>query len=483
MFCYILTLYLVSLYVVAGRDVSEGECSDAADQASLLSIQMTTAQRLAATAPIPKVQRRAWGDKSHWAAEARSGPEHLGDGRVMSRHPDEIEELFQDAQEEKEIVAEKAQFAALKDEALSAGKPYWAHPLRRDPLYPRVRGLSGCLLDGPIVNVANRQSLSSVRIINLDTRPDRWNYVRNSQGAKLLQEFKRWSAVRLRSRDDVDKLEGSRRAIALSKIANTDNTTGLTRARDSPNARDNMRYFAKLSCFMSHFEAINSLAQQARKSGQVYLVMEDDWEIRRNLPELLADITWAVGDDWDAIRLDCWFYTYHGRPRGVGSNQHVFRTGAEAPMDYGGTQAILYRSESIEKVAEYWRKEPFKEADAMFWTDKINSYCLNWNIVKRLDRFKSNVNHAAKVDFRLNVGDVEPLDTSRTGDVEPLDAYEAYLEKTRNFAHVVNSSVNPAVKWEAPETRAEERMIRLDHLVTCKRLRNQRRLRLRWRVK
>lgn len=468
--CSFLTLCLVSVADAAIRGTSPGVCSDTSDEASFLSIQTTAAQQPAATATnasalrlIPEVQRRAWGAPPLSASERRPWPEAVGDGRVNSWHPEDAEELRQDAQEEKTIAAELAQIQALKNSRIRAGLPYYNYPLRRLPLYPRVRGLSGCLLDGPIEIVARSQVLSSVLIINLDTRPDRWAYIRNSSGLQALRQFKRWPAVRLRSKGDVYELEDTVRALALDKIANTDESTGLSRARDSPNEIDNMRYFAKLSCFLSHFETIRYLAKQDQHPGQIHLVMEDDWEIARTLPNLLPDILSAIDEDWDAIRLDCWLNWNDGWPKVLWNNHYVFRTRAMVNhrMDYGGSQAILYRSESIKKVEEYWKNESFRESDAMFWTDKIKTYCVNWNVVKRVGLFGSNINHVSNENI-----------STEDADVEPVDAYEKFRSKALRMTRVHPRLTGP-----------EQGRYRIEHAMKCKEQRIDRRLRQRWLVK
>lgn len=424
-----------------------------------------------------KSQRRPWGWKPANEWERQEANQDGGDGRIKAARHDRLdaEELRTDVLEENEIVVEQAKILETQNKEKSKGHGYWEQPQRLDPLWPRVRDWTGCLLDGPIKPRQSEVFLASALIINLDERPDRWNYISNTSGAQTLRDLRRWSGVKIRSKDDVDKLEDRRREVALDKMAHTDGRTGLIRARDSWDKAVQMRYFAKLSCWMSHWETINYLAQQAQditedwaRRNRIYLVTEDDWEIFRDINGLIPDIAAAVGEDWDAIRLDCWLYgTKDGRPRRVNPNYRVFRTGARLQtnldMNYGGSQAVLYRAASIKKVAQYWRNEPFREADQMFWTDKIKTFCVNWGILHRARWMGSDVNHV----------------TNGTTAHE-IDVYDQYIRRARLLkSEPVELKSN---SLEIP-TPAQVMSHRMDHLLDCKKRRTQRRLQLRRHVK
>lgn len=236
-------------------------------------------------------------------------------------------------------------------------------------------------------------------------------------------------------------------------MANSDWSSGLVKARDSDNPLDNARYFAKLSCYMSHLESMMELAARGTKKGQIYLVVEDDWEVIRDLGGMLPDIAWAVNDDWDAIRLDCWdtWDGTHGRGR-------VYRTKQQQNGNYGGSHAVLYRSETVAKVAEYFRKEPFKEVDALLWTEKLNTYCVNWGIMHRMAQFGSNINHVKSTSRRLI-----------SADVEPIDAYVMYQNTTLHQ--------RPHRKQEFP-TREQLEKQREEHAKKCREERSNLRLEL-----
>lgn len=336
---------------------------------------------------IRRAQRQGWGRRRALTGQLMEA----GDGRVGSRDLTDLRELAEDAEEEDEIEKEEASQRRLMGTGTDGifDMPAWIPPLE-----PRVHDIRGCLLEGHPRGYPARLE-SPILVINLDSRHDRWAFVRNSSGLQdLHRDLRRVSAVHLRNMDDVEALQGKRKSDIMRKISSC--SEGLAKRRNSPHEAERKQFFTVLSCYFSHLSAVQFLARNAVKKRKhatsISLVMEDDWEVHRDLLGMLPDIVRAVRHvHWDVIRLDCWGDGGWHPLRNV-SSRRVMRTQKVYGKvnGFGGSHAILYRHGSLQKVLQYLEEEPLSSVDDMFWTDKIKSFCVDWDIVRHA-QFGSDV--------------------------------------------------------------------------------------------
>merc|ERR1719235_1128042 len=102
-----------------------------------------------------------------------------------------------------------------------------------------------------------------------------------------------------------------------------------------------------------------------------------------NLPRIQA----LLPDRWDAARLDCWG-GYGRDARGT-----VARTGRCKRLHqcFGGTHAILYPYDSLNRVVNYMQSEPWNSADMMFYTQALRFFCVNLGVVRNITNLTSDI--------------------------------------------------------------------------------------------
>lgn len=113
----------------------------------------------------------------------------------------------------------------------------------------------------------------------------------------------------------------------------------------------------------------------AETSG-ITMVLEDDVKVNMSL---VLDAVRAVPRDWDIIRLDCWGFVPWNFPY---VTPNIFKT---APrywhVDYyGGTHAMIWRSDSINKIKKIWSVQPYDDIDGLLTTSELNSYCVQKSV-------------------------------------------------------------------------------------------------------
>ena len=108
----------------------------------------------------------------------------------------------------------------------------------------------------------------------------------------------------------------------------------------------------------------------------ITMVLEDD--VKVNMSGVL-DAVRAVPHDWDIIRLDCWGSVPWTFPYVTPS---IFKTEPVYwPVRYyGGTHAVLWRSDSIDKIRKLWSVQPYDDIDGLLTTSAVNSYCVQNNL-------------------------------------------------------------------------------------------------------
>jgi hypothetical protein len=137
--------------------------------------------------------------------------------------------------------------------------------------------------------------------------------------------------------------------------------------------------------------------------GGLTIVLEDDFIATRPLQDVVDETLKLVPADWDIIRYDCWgdipasfdvvVHNAAGETKPTASSPKVFRTVHRQPCvdDYtitpprvcwfcGGTHAMLWRPEGVDKLAALWSQLPYDDIDCRLSTieaESIKSYCIN----------------------------------------------------------------------------------------------------------
>ena len=119
------------------------------------------------------------------------------------------------------------------------------------------------------------------------------------------------------------------------------------------------------------------------RAGDLFLVFEDDVIISPYFEKLLPCVLQAVPQNWDTIRFDCvegcQSMSNLGYPS-VGRN--VFRA---------IHIATLHRHDSLSKVIALWESYPIDGHDCELTTDRLENYCVNWDLVHYTNNFGTTV--------------------------------------------------------------------------------------------
>lgn len=108
----------------------------------------------------------------------------------------------------------------------------------------------------------------------------------------------------------------------------------------------------------------------------ITMVMEDDVKVNMSL---VLDAVRAVPHDWDIIRLDCWGTIPWNFPY---VTPDIFKTAPRYwhTTYYGGTHAMIWRSDSIHKIKKNWSVQPYDDIDGLLTTSELNSYCVQKSV-------------------------------------------------------------------------------------------------------
>ena len=117
------------------------------------------------------------------------------------------------------------------------------------------------------------------------------------------------------------------------------------------------------------------IMDDAETSG-ITMVLEDDVKVNMSL---VLDAVRAVPHDWDVIRLDCWGFIPWNFPY---VTPNIFKTEPRYwhTTYYGGTHAMIWRSDSINKIRNIWSVQPYDDIDSLLTTSEINSYCVQKSV-------------------------------------------------------------------------------------------------------
>ena len=147
------------------------------------------------------------------------------------------------------------------------------------------------------------------------------------------------------------------------------------------------------------------------RAGDLFLVFEDDVIISPYFEKLLPCVLQAVPQNWDTIRFDCVEGCQSMSNLGYPSmGRNVFRaihntTLEEGPECYcdgnmdmvsgcwfcGGGFATLHRHDSLSKVIALWESYPIDDHDCELTTDRLENYCVNWDLVHYTNNFGTTV--------------------------------------------------------------------------------------------
>jgi len=135
------------------------------------------------------------------------------------------------------------------------------------------------------------------------------------------------------------------------------------------------------------------------------MVLEDDVAV--DIPAVLT-LLHLVPSNWDVLRLDCKCrgydnmqkylkperyinnVTWDTKGRGFCRHGTIFQTTLPCDKDLkycGGTHAVIWRSDRLHKLREFWGRDPVNDIDCTLITHELHSYCVQGSVVKK-QRFK-----------------------------------------------------------------------------------------------